>query len=196
LKRFPKLNIAAVSIGEFPDSLAVWFIWRRVKSYVNFSDGIEEFYHGLEEIRDGRSYISAGVQRLMEDAPEWPQTFDKLTKRQMEVLILICNGFIAESIGAALHISRAMVNSHLDRLYKTFHVTNREELIKTAFGLKLVTDKDLVFYDRDRKTGVLPEWAEIRKKMNRKQGGIKNEELRIKNEELGVRSEKVRRFVW
>jgi hypothetical protein len=28
LKRFPKLNIAAVSLGEFPDSLAVWFIRR------------------------------------------------------------------------------------------------------------------------------------------------------------------------
>jgi hypothetical protein len=35
LKLFPKLNIAAVSIGEYPDDLAAWFIFYRVKSYVS-----------------------------------------------------------------------------------------------------------------------------------------------------------------
>jgi hypothetical protein len=40
LKRFPKLNIAAVSMGEFPDILGAWFYFHGVKSYVNFLGGV------------------------------------------------------------------------------------------------------------------------------------------------------------
>jgi hypothetical protein len=53
LKRFPELNIAAVSMGEFPDNLAVWFYFHGVKSYVNWQEGYEEFYRGLETVRQG-----------------------------------------------------------------------------------------------------------------------------------------------
>jgi DNA-binding NarL/FixJ family response regulator len=167
LQRFPKLNIAAVSMGEFPDYLAVWFIWRGVKSYLNFWEGPEEFQQGLNEIRRGRPYISPDVQRLMDEFGEWPETSSKVTRRQMEVLILVCNGFIAESIGKTLYVSRSAVNWHLDKLYKIFHVNGREALIRAAFALKLVTDKDLIFYDREKKIEGLPDWAAVRKKLNR-----------------------------
>jgi DNA-binding NarL/FixJ family response regulator len=168
LKRFPKLNITAVSTGEFPDELAVWFIWRGVKSYVNLLDGLDEFHFGLQEIRQGRPYIAPNVRLLMDDFPEWPDTLNKVTRRRMEVLILICNGFKPESIGATLHISRSAVNYHLNDLYNTFHAGDREELIRTAFALKLVTDKDLVFFDRKKSIGPLPEWAAVKLKMGRR----------------------------
>jgi DNA-binding NarL/FixJ family response regulator len=167
LKTFPKLNIAAVSLGEFPDYLAVWFIWRGVKSYLNFWEGDKEFYQGLEEIRHGRPYISPDVRRLMDEFGEWPDTSSKVTRRQMEVLILVCNGFTAESIGNTLYVSRATVNWHLDKLYKTFHVGGREGLIRAAFALRLVTDKDLIFYDREKKIEPFPDWAAARKKLDR-----------------------------
>ncbi|MDR1902660.1 MAG: LuxR C-terminal-related transcriptional regulator [Treponema sp.] len=168
LKNFPKLNIAVINVGDFPDDLATWFIWRGVKSYVNILEGYEEFHHGLRDVREGKTYISPVVQKLMDDFPEWPKTSDELTKRQMETLIMICNGFIPEHIGEMLHVSRPTVNLHLKELYKTFHVENREELVKTAYALKLVTDKDLVFYDRENKIGLLPEWAVIKQKMQRR----------------------------
>jgi DNA-binding NarL/FixJ family response regulator len=167
LKRFPKLNIAAVSLGEFPDYLAVWFIWRNVKSYLSLWEGYEEFHHGLQEIRQGRPYISPGVQRLMDEFGEWPDTSSKVTRRQMEVLILVCNGFTAESIGETLYVSRATVNFHLEKMKKTFHADSREALIRAAFALKLVTDRDLIFFDREKKIERLPDWAAARRKLNR-----------------------------
>jgi DNA-binding NarL/FixJ family response regulator len=166
LKNFPKLNIAAVSLGEYPDSLAAWFIWHGVTSYISLLEGLEEFYFGMAEIRKGNAYISPSVRRLIDDFPEWPKTPDKITRRQMEVLLLICNGFSAEGIGKTLAVSRATVHFHLQELYHTFHVKNRETLIKTAFALKLVTDKDLVFYDRQPDSD-LPEWALIKRKIEK-----------------------------
>ncbi|GHV82570.1 hypothetical protein AGMMS49991_11280 [Spirochaetia bacterium] len=168
LKNFPKLNIAVVNVTNFPDDIALWFIWRGVKSYVNLLEGYEEFHHGLQDVRQGKVYIAPVVQKLMDDFPEFPATSDAVTRRQMEVLIMICNGFIPEHIGEQLHVSRPTVNFHLKQLYNTFHVQNREELVKTAFALKLVTDNDLVFYDRENKIEPLPEWAVIKQKTNRR----------------------------
>jgi DNA-binding NarL/FixJ family response regulator len=168
LRLFPKLNIAALSVYDFPDSLATYFIWRGVKSYVSLFEGFDEFHQGLKEVREGKNYISPAVRQLIELFPEWPDTKSKVTRRQMEVLILICNGFIPEHIADTLHVSRATVNWHLRELYNAFHVESREELIKIAFLLKIVTDKDLVFYNQKKNSEPLPEWAVIKQKMNRR----------------------------
>lgn len=174
VERFPKLNMAALSVCEYPDDIAVWFIWHGVKSYLNLWEGYEEFHRGLQEVRQGKAYISPKVRDLMELFSEWPDTKNRVTKRQMEVLILICNGFIPEHIGDRMHISRATVNYLLQKMYDTFHVKNREELVKTAFALKLVSEEDLVFYDRERKAGALPEWAVVRRKIKKRKRGALN----------------------
>jgi hypothetical protein len=79
VKNFPKLNIAVVSLAEFPDDLAVWFIWHGAKSYISlWDDGYEEFYKGLGEIRRGKAYISPDVRRLIDGFDEWPELPRKL----------------------------------------------------------------------------------------------------------------------
>jgi DNA-binding NarL/FixJ family response regulator len=162
-KRFPYLHIAAVSLGEFPDEIAVWFIWRGVKSYLSLWEGEEEFYFGLEEVRNGRRYISPGVRRLLEQFPITPDVEDKATRRQLEVLVLLCKGHLIHEIGALLHISRNCVNAHLKQMYKIFHVRNREEMVSMAWELGLVTTKDC-FYRPARIIEPLPEWAAIKQK--------------------------------
>jgi DNA-binding NarL/FixJ family response regulator len=168
LQNFPKLNIAAVSLNEYPVSLAAWFIWHGVRSYISLWDGLTEFSLGLQEVREGKSYISPNVRRLIDLFPEWPKTRDKATKRLMEILVLLCNGFMAESIGEELGITRNTIYTHLDRLYNTFDVHSREEMVALAWGLELVTEKDMRFFDRRKKLETLPEWAAAKQKMNRR----------------------------
>jgi DNA-binding NarL/FixJ family response regulator len=168
LERFPGLNIAAVTVHDFPDALATWFIWHGVKSYLNLWEGYDEFHRGLEEVRQGKQYISPNIQRLLDLFPEWPDTKSKITKRQMEILVFLCNGYIPEHIGDEIHVTRRTVSNHLEGLYKTFHVKNREEMVARAWELDLVTKEDMRFIDRKEKAGPLPEWAVIRQKMNRR----------------------------
>ena len=167
LKRFPKLTIAAVSLHEFPDSLAVWFIWRGVKSYVNLWDGVDEFHQGLQAVREGKEYISPQVKKLRDLFPVWPQMYDDTTKRLLEVRVLLCNGCSADSIGAELQLSRKTVYNDMDRLYDTFHVRDRDDLVAKAWELQLVTEKDMRFLDRRREPEALPEWAAVKQKMNK-----------------------------
>jgi DNA-binding NarL/FixJ family response regulator len=168
LGRFPKLNIAAVSVYEYPDVIAAWFIWHGVKSYLNLWEGYEEFHRGLQEVRKGKVYVSRNVRCLMDLFSEWPKVGDKATKRQMETLVLICNGFIPKQIGDAMHITRRTVSNHLKDLYQIFHVKNREEMVSLAWELDLVCKEDMRFIDRREKNKPLPEWAAARQKMNRR----------------------------
>jgi DNA-binding NarL/FixJ family response regulator len=168
LKTFPKLNMAAVSLGEFPDDLAAWFIFFDVNSYVNLWEGEEEFYYGLQEVRNGRPYIAPQVQRLIGQYNVWPDTKNKITNRHMAVLLLLCRGFSFENIGETLHISRNTVDWHAKELRRMFHVKNRDGLVSTAWELGLVSTKDMCFYDRKKETGPLPEWAAVKIGMGRR----------------------------
>jgi DNA-binding NarL/FixJ family response regulator len=168
LKLYPKLNITAITICEFPDDLAAWFIWHGVKSYVNMQEGVEEFYQGLAEVRKGKEYITPQVQYFIDLSSEWPEIKIDIAKRQMEVLILLCKGFIPKDIGKELQISKRTVDWHLDELYRMFHVKNREEMVAIAWELDLVTKKDMWFYGQVRNIDPLPAWAATKQKIRRR----------------------------
>jgi DNA-binding NarL/FixJ family response regulator len=148
LKRFPRLNIAAVSVNEYPDRIAAWFIFYGVKSYLNLWEGYDEFHRGLQMVREGSEYISPQVRDVIDRFSEWPDTANEVSPRLMEVLVLLCNGFSAESIGSELHLSRKTVYNDMDKLYRIYNVHNRDELVARAWELKLVTEKDMRFFDR------------------------------------------------
>jgi len=166
--RFPALNVAVISFHDYPLSHAVWFIWHGAKSYVHLWDGYEEYKRGIEAVRDGKKYISPPVKDLIEHQNEWPDTKCKTTKRQMECLVMLCNGLTPEQIGDELHVSRKTVNNHLDSLYDVFHAHNREEMVAIAWVLELVTVKDIRFYSRKPFDRPLPEWAAVKKKIDKR----------------------------
>jgi DNA-binding NarL/FixJ family response regulator len=168
LKLFPKLNIAAVSLGEYPDDLAAWFIFYRVKSYVSLWEGEDEFYKGLEEVREGKTYIAPQVQMLIDHIGVWPDTTNNMTNRHLAVLVLLCRGFSIAGIEKTLHISRNTVNWHAKELRRMFHVRNRYGLVSIAWELGLVTGSDMNFYDRGKELERLPDWAAVKMEMGRR----------------------------
>lgn len=160
---FPELYIAVVSVHDYPLRLAPWFIWHGANAYASLWEGYEEFHRGLQLIRNGKPYISPSVKKIIEHFDEWPDTKNKMTKREMECLILLCCGFVPVRIGEVLHIARNTVHCHLANLYNTFHVQSREEMVALAWELELVTTKDIRFYDckTNEKIIVYPEWADF-----------------------------------
>jgi DNA-binding NarL/FixJ family response regulator len=172
VKLFPKINIAVVSLHDYPLSDAPWFIWHGAKSYLSLWEGYDEFRCGLQIVREGGEYISPKVQKILEQFDEQPDTKDKITRRQKECLIMLCCGMIPVQIGEALHITRKTVYRHLDSLYRAFHVGSREEMIALAWEMELVTTKDIRFYNRKKERMTLfdcdwPEWARYKKRCDR-----------------------------
>jgi DNA-binding NarL/FixJ family response regulator len=164
IKLFPKLNIAVVSIHDFPVSRAPWFIWEGAKSYISLWEGYEEFQRGLQIVRKGGHYISPRVQKLIDHFQEWPDTRSKMTRRQKECLVMLCCGCSTDQIGEALHISRKTVYNHLNSLYSVFHAGSRAEMFALAWEMGLVTFQDFRFYNKKKEHLSLPEWAAVKQK--------------------------------
>jgi len=170
LKLFPKLNIAVVSLHDFPLSNAPWFIWEGAKSYLHLWEGYGEFKRGFQIVLEGKPYIAPKVQKLIDCCEEWPDTRNKMTKRQKECLIMLCCGLIPDQIGEALNVSRRTVYYHLNSMYSAFHVHNRTEMVALAWEMELVTTKDIQLYNRKnerKRDRQVPQWATMKRKCDR-----------------------------
>jgi DNA-binding NarL/FixJ family response regulator len=158
LKIFPKLNIAAVSIFcKIPDDLAMWFIFNGVKSYINYFEGPEEFYYGLNEVREGKGYISPGVMRRINMRREIPERAGNITRRQMEIIRLLCNGFTGQEICDVLSIAIDTLNVQKKKIYTALNVRNEKELIRVALYHEWITLEELHFFGRAYLLNPLPE---------------------------------------
>jgi len=151
LDKFPDLNINVVNFGNFPDSLAVRFIQHGARSYLDFNDGIEEFIRGLNMIKNGEDYYSSGVDGQIQKTDGLPKLKSKPTDRELEVLFLICNGFIVKGISYYLSISVRTVETHIHNLKKKLDVAKMENLIRKAVCMGLVKKEELVFNGNDVK---------------------------------------------
>ena len=145
-KQFPKLNIAAVSITDFPDDLAMYFIVNGARSYVNFWEGPEQFYRGMEMIRNGREYVSPEVQRRFDMRDVSPKPLGNLTDRQVEVIRLIANGFTGVEIANVLYTSKNTIDNYKSDIYAALNVRNENEVIRVAIFLGIIKPEELNFY--------------------------------------------------
>ena len=170
LRLFPKLNIAVVSLHDYPLSSAPWFIWEGAKSYLHLWEGYGEFKRGLQLVREGKAYIAPKVQHLIERCEELPDTKSKITKRQKECLVMLCCGLTHDQIAGVLNVSRSTVHNHLYSLYSAFHVHNRNEMVALAWEMELVTPRDIHLYNqkKEQRCGkLLPQWAAAKMKCDR-----------------------------
>ena len=165
---FPKKYISVASMEEFPNELAVWFIFHGAGSYVNFLDGLEEFNKGLKHILDGDDYYAPAIKDVIDGIDEFPKCKLKVEKRQKEILLMLFNGYTKEKMQSELQISEYTVHYHLKELMKIFHVHSREDLIKVALCLDIINKNHLCFHVNRELMKSLPEWARTQIEINRR----------------------------
>lgn len=162
-KRFPYITMAALSVGEYPADLAMYFILNGVSSYVTTFDGVDEWYRGLEEIRRGRDYIAPSVRERIDMRRVYPLPAGKITARQKEIMLLICNGFKDIEIADTLHISRRTVTTHKTEIFTSLNVRNTIELVMVANSLEIVEQQGMFFYPKNFVLNPLPDYLVLKR---------------------------------
>ena len=148
-KQFPKLYIAAISTDDFPDELAMYFIINGARSYVSLWDGSEQFFKGLQEIRQGRDYVSPGTQECIDKRDVTPKPSGGLTARQTEIVRLVANGYTGAEISGVLKISEGTVDNSKSEIYTALNVRNENEVIRVAIYLQIINPQELIFFGRN-----------------------------------------------
>ena len=161
-KKFPKLEMAALSIEKYSEELAMYFIFNGVTSYVTAFDGMEQFYSGLREIQKGRKYISPSVQERIDMRDGDPVPARTITKRRREVIRVKCIGYTDKQAAKALHMSPRTVTTHKTEIFRSLNVRSVGQLIIKVLKLQIFTLDELDFCPKDFIVNPLPDKKKLR----------------------------------
>jgi DNA-binding NarL/FixJ family response regulator len=148
-KEFKDIRLVVVSIGKYPDDLAMSFIINKVDSYVSTTDGFDKVAKSLAQIARGINFISPVVSERIAIRKERPDEAGNLTERLKQVIRLMCNGFRDKAIAKTLSISRSTVDNLKTQIFNVLNMDSSLEMIRVALTLKIVNFDELFFYPDD-----------------------------------------------
>ena len=105
-----------------------------VRGFVQKSQGCDDLVHAIEEVREGRLYVSPGASQAIVDACATPTSKNgtDLTPRERQVLQLVGEGKSTKQIAEVLRISVKTAEFHRGRLMKKLNVHDTANLVRYA----------------------------------------------------------------
>ena len=92
----------------------------------------------IQEVVNGGAPMSSNIARQVISSFNIPSIPSPLSKRETEILRLLCNGMNYRSIANELFLSAHTVKTHVKNIYNKLHVHSRAEAVSKAIRDKLL----------------------------------------------------------
>lgn len=132
-------NIKIIIIGNSYDIVDIRKLFNKgIKSYLDKNSRYDEFIKSIQALLLNEIYICDHAKDRMinfissEQAQKRLQIKDPLTRREMEILKLICDGLSSKDICEKLFISINTVETHRKRILLKLNVKNSVGVVKYA----------------------------------------------------------------
>ncbi len=140
-KLYPDIKIITLSMyGE--EDYYYKMVNAGVKGFVLKNSDIKEVKTALDVVYDGGSFFSSELlQNLvnsLKSSSKSKEFHAELSEREMEILILICQGLSNQEIGDKLFISKRTVDKHRANILEKSESKNTAQLVVYAIKNKLV----------------------------------------------------------
>ncbi len=113
-----------------------------VKGFLLKNSDMNEVKNALEAVYDGGNYFSSELLQTLVNSlrtSSKPKEFHiDLSDREIEILLLICQGFSNQEIGEQLFISKRTVDKHRANILEKSQCKNTAQLVMYAIKNKLV----------------------------------------------------------
>ena len=144
LEKYPQLKIIALTTFAKTDYFDE-MIYAGIEGFMLKNSGPEDFKNAIEKVMNGGNFFSEEMlakltRRVVNEkiAKTKKEKLPDLSKREYEVLELICRGFSNEKIGENLYISSRTVERHKTNIISKTGTRNTLNLVIYAFKNKLV----------------------------------------------------------
>jgi DNA-binding NarL/FixJ family response regulator len=140
-EKYPEVNVIALSMFSDQEYYHK-MVAAGVKGFLIKEAGIDELEKAIKSIQQGNAYFSQELLRNIIINISNPKVTSRdpfqLTKREEEVLQMICKGFGTKEISDLLFISQKTVEGHKTNLLSKTNSKNTINLMLYAFKHKLV----------------------------------------------------------
>lgn len=113
-----------------------------VDGYLLKNSGSSELKKAINAVVEGESYIQPDLIPLLNSRliarSDSQEKIDALTRRELEVLILVARGMFNKEIGEAMNISERTVKNHISSIFKKIDVADRTQAAVFAIKNNLV----------------------------------------------------------
>lgn len=140
-QKYPDLKIITLSMyGE--EDYYYKMVNAGVKGFLLKNSDIKEVKTALDVVYDGGSFFSSELlQNLvnsLKSSAKSKEFHTELSEREMEILILICQGLSNQEIGDKLFISKRTVDKHRANILEKSESKNTAQLVVYAIKNRLV----------------------------------------------------------
>jgi DNA-binding NarL/FixJ family response regulator len=135
-EKYPAIFILGLSTFN-QQSFVQKMIENGASGYVLKNASGKELLEAIRTVANGKIFISFEVEQILKTKPDSEIV---ITRREMEVLVLIADGMTNNEIARKLFISITTVDTHRKNLLEKFSAKNTAELVKLAFQLKFLNN--------------------------------------------------------
>lgn len=140
LRKYPHIKVIALTAHN-ADPFPFSFIKAGATGYLTKNVDADELTHAIHSVARGHRYITPEIAQqlaLRQVAVEALSPFAAVSKRELQVMLMITNGHGIPVIAKKLHISSKTVNTYRYRLFEKLHVKNDVELTHLTLRYKLL----------------------------------------------------------
>jgi DNA-binding NarL/FixJ family response regulator len=137
IDKYPEIKIVALSMfgeEEYLESM----LNAGAKGFLVKNTGMDELERAVKTVHQGRSYFSSELLSILMDLLKNPKKDEEkedlvqFSKRELEILQLVCDGYTNQEIADELFISQRTVDGHRANIISKAGVKNTAHLVTFA----------------------------------------------------------------
>jgi DNA-binding NarL/FixJ family response regulator len=141
VSRFPDIGILILTI--FRDAeLAVRLLRAGARGFLTKEAAPSELVSGVRRVAEGKRYLGTAIAQEVADilamGPKLPH--ERLTNRELEVLVQLARGKALTEIACELHLSAKTVTTHRWRLLQKMGLESNADLVRYALRHRLIVE--------------------------------------------------------
>ena len=143
LKDCPECRVLILSQHEDTDHV-LEAMWAGASGYLLKRDAGAELVEGIRAIHNWGAVLHPVAAKILLDAyrqcecAQRVDSYEHLTDREREILILVAEGYTNQQISAMLHVSPKTVDGHRTSLMSKLDLHDRTEVVKYALRRQLI----------------------------------------------------------
>lgn len=143
-KAYPELRVIVLTV-HIDDPFPTRLLQAGASGYLTKASSVDEMVQAIEDVAAGKRYISPEIAQSLalsmlpggEGSP-----FDKLSQREMQILLMLTQGEKPKTIADKLHLSPKTISTYRYRLYGKLAVRNDAEMTRMAIRHGLMDENN------------------------------------------------------